>query len=154
MKRHLRLSTAHRQTSDHEHAQAGNGHGAATTAALRRAPLTLVERRPWSHTLILHGSLDAHSAPELEDEIDCLREEGVTSLTLDLRHLDAIDDDAMRVIAGHQASFSTCGRRLALLAQAPLEGEGREILAHPFAGQPPEGAWEMSTTMVRELGAA
>jgi hypothetical protein len=125
-----------------DEAIAVNGGGATTAAAPRRARLTLVRTPPWNHTLILRGSLDERSASELEDEIECLREEGVSSLTLDLRELDAVEEPAMEVIASQGASFRSGGRTFAVLAET---GGGR-----PFGAQPSSGAWE--TTMVRELG--
>ena len=51
------------------------------------------------HTLILTGELDASSAHALEAEIEHLCEEGVTSITLDLRELKYIDTAGVAVIA-------------------------------------------------------
>ena len=52
-----------------------------------------------SHTLILTGELDHHSAHALEVEIEHLCEEGVTGITLDLRELTYIDSIGVAVIA-------------------------------------------------------
>lgn len=51
------------------------------------------------HTLILTGELDSRSAHALEAEIERLCDEGVTSITLDLRELDYIDPAGVAVIA-------------------------------------------------------
>jgi hypothetical protein len=141
MKRHLRLSTGSNEAIEHE-ALAVNG--AATAEAPRPRHLTLLRTPPWSHTLILTGRLDEDSAHELEDEIECLREEGVSSLTLDLRRLDAVHESAMEIIASQGASFRSGGRRFAVL------GDAGAAAARQFGAQPAADAWE--TTMVRQLG--
>jgi anti-anti-sigma factor len=51
------------------------------------------------HTLILTGELDRRSAHALEAEIERLCEEGVTSITLDLRELRYVDPIGVAVIA-------------------------------------------------------
>jgi anti-anti-sigma factor len=51
------------------------------------------------HTLILTGELDRGSAYAFEAEIERLCEEGVTSITLDLRELTYIDPIGVAVIA-------------------------------------------------------
>jgi anti-anti-sigma factor len=51
------------------------------------------------HRLILTGELDRRSAHALEAEIERLCEEGVTSITLDLRELRYIDPIGVAVIA-------------------------------------------------------
>lgn len=53
----------------------------------------------WMHTLILTGELTHRSAHTLEVEIERLFEEGVTSITLDLRQLTYIDPIGVAVIA-------------------------------------------------------
>jgi anti-anti-sigma factor len=52
----------------------------------------------WMHTLILTGELTHRSAHTLEVEIERLFEEGVTSITLDLRQLTYIDPIGVGVI--------------------------------------------------------
>jgi ABC-type transporter Mla MlaB component len=157
MKRHLRLSTKDPQARDAE-AAVTRIVGSAAGAAPEGTRLALVRTRPWTHTLVLRGRLDEWTAPDLEDEIECLREEGVTSLTLDLRQLDAIDGGVMAAIASAEASFRRRGRQFSVLPAAALRGglagENGEVLVHPFAGRPSPGDWEVSTTMVRELGPA
>jgi anti-anti-sigma regulatory factor len=54
--------------------------------------------------------LDYRSASELEEEIECLCQEGVTILTLDLRQLDAIDPTGATVIAFCGAACRRRGR--------------------------------------------
>ncbi len=83
MKRHLTLATS-------------NGHARHGLPRSRPRP---VHERAWRHTLILTGTLDGRSAPELEEEIECLCQEGVTHLTLDLRQLEALDTRGAHVIA-------------------------------------------------------
>ncbi|HLB20734.1 MAG TPA: anti-sigma factor antagonist [Solirubrobacteraceae bacterium] len=51
------------------------------------------------HTLILIGELDSGSAHELEEEIERLCEERVSSIRLDLRQLTYIDQVGVAVIA-------------------------------------------------------
>jgi anti-anti-sigma factor len=51
------------------------------------------------HTLILTGELTHRSAHTLEVEVERLFEEGVTSITLDLRQLAHIDPLGVAVIA-------------------------------------------------------
>ena len=153
MKRHLRLSTAGQEAHELDASELGAGAGATT--APRNTHLTLVQTRPWNHTLVLRGCLDERSAAELEDEIECLREEGVSSLVVDLRELDAVEAGAMQVITSQQAWFRSCGRRFAVLTGAPARhgaGGARDGVVRPFAVQAPADDWEMSTTMIRELG--
>src|SRR5580658_1323607 len=66
-----------------------------------RPHLALASTPVWRHKLILTGSLDHRTVVELEDEIECLCEEGVTILTLDLRQLGAIDSIGAKRIALH-----------------------------------------------------
>jgi hypothetical protein len=58
-----------------------------TLSAPARPHLTLASAPVWRHELTLTGTLDHRSAAELEEEIECLCQEGVTILTLDLRQL-------------------------------------------------------------------
>jgi anti-anti-sigma factor len=67
---------------------AGNEPGSALTSVSHRV-----------HTLILTGELTHRSAHALEVEIERLCEEEVTSITLDLRQLTAIDSIGAAVIA-------------------------------------------------------
>jgi anti-anti-sigma factor len=116
MKRHLTLSTTsqyarHRDDTAEvvaDRGYAGDGEIGLSEAAHARPRLTLASAPVWRHKLILTGKLDSHSAPELEEEIECLCQEGVTILTLDLRRLDAIDSNGATAIACHG---SACKRR-------------------------------------------
>lgn len=107
MTHHLTLSTASRhapsQSEEVETASdrtsAGDGGANLSVAVHSRPHLTLARTPVWRHRLILTGELDYRSASELEEEIDCLCQEGVTILTLDLRQLDAIDPTGATVIA-------------------------------------------------------
>lgn len=91
-------------------AQVGPGH----------AHLTLTSEPLWSHKLILTGSLDHRTAAELEDEIECLCEEGVTTLTLDLRRLGVIDSVGAKAIASRGAVCKQRGRDFAVIPGSPV----------------------------------
>jgi anti-anti-sigma factor len=150
-------------------ARRANGNATATAPSHQGPHLTLAPGRPWSHTLVLKGDLDHHSAAELEDELVCLLEEGVTALTLDLRDLNELDPRGAHVIALQSALFKGRGRRFGvlvgspavhcalaatggpdLLSSGPVEDASRRfssISAHR-AGS------DLSTTVTRELGLA
>jgi anti-anti-sigma regulatory factor len=100
----------------------------------RRAQGAHVDSPGWRHTLILTGRLDHHSAEELEDEIECLREEGVTALTLDLRRLDDIDSPGEQVIAMEGALFKEGGRSFAVIPGGLL---GQVLVAEPDVRRAP-----------------
>ncbi len=117
---------------DRADGQAKAGHG--------RPHLTLASLPVWRHKLILTGRLDSRTVVELEDEIECLCEEGVRTLTLDLRELDAIDPVGARAIAFHGAACKKRGRDFAVIPGSPfvhraLAEAGGESL---FAGYPGE----------------
>jgi anti-anti-sigma factor len=121
MKRHQTSSTTGPHADDRDATQPTLTNGSAGAGAAHARPhLALVQPRPWSHTLILRGDLDDRSAPELEDEIECLCQEGVTALTLDLHQLDAIDSHGAHVIASQDASFKKRGLQLAVLVGSPV----------------------------------
>ena len=123
MKRHLTLSTTGRRA----HSQVGaaqaiadrttgsDGEAGLSRPAHTRPRLTLASARIWRHTLILTGKLDYRSAPELEDEIECLCQEGVTNLTLDLRRLDEIDSTGVAVITFRSALCKRRGHDFAVI---------------------------------------
>jgi anti-anti-sigma factor len=85
-----------------------------------RPHLALASAPVWKHKLILTGTLDHRTVVELEDEIECLCEEGVTTLTLDLRQLDAIDSVGARTIAFQGAACKTRGRDFAVVPGSPV----------------------------------
>jgi anti-anti-sigma factor len=95
-----------------------------------RPRLTHASAPVWRHKLILMGKLDYRSAPELEEEIECLCEEGVTILTLDLRQLDAIDSTGVTAIAFRGTSCKRQGHDFAVI---PGSGEIRHALAEAGA---------------------
>jgi anti-anti-sigma factor len=72
---------------------------ARTRAASNKPNLALATPRLWTHTVVLTGDLNRHSAHTLEAEIERLCEDGVTGITLDLRELTRIDSIGVAVIA-------------------------------------------------------
>ncbi len=99
---------------------------AALDQSVRPAPTpsepapTLTSVGVWKHTLILTGALDHHSAHELEAEIERLCEEGVTSITLDLRELTYIDSIGVAVIAFRSGLCKRRGYDFAVIPGSPL----------------------------------
>jgi anti-anti-sigma factor len=153
MKPHLTLSTTNHEMSLSE-------------AAPARPHLTLASPPAWRHKLILTGRLDHRSAAELEEEIECLCQEGVTILTLDLSQLDAIDAAGARTIAfrgalckrrGHDLEVipgsSAIHHALAeagitdLLAPDPSETVVRRFSSHSADSSCPD----RSTVMIKSL---
>jgi ABC-type transporter Mla MlaB component len=174
MKRHLTLTTTSQYASGHGQIAEASAIGLQASDRLIDLPFGgtayAEEAQPhppgWRHTLILVGSLDDGSAAELEDEIECLREEGVTALTLDLRRLDEIDSPGAHLIATQGAHFEEGGRSFAvippgllgqgLLAQVPVG----DLLVHaspegfvPRFASPhvPGDVPDRSTTTIKEL---
>jgi anti-anti-sigma factor len=123
MTHHLTLSTASqhaRNQSDEVEAASGrtrvnDGEANLSVAAYSRPQLTLASTPVWRHRLILTGKLDYRSASELEEEIECLCQEGVTILTLDLRQLEAIDPTGATVIAFRGAAWRRQGHDFAVI---------------------------------------
>lgn len=123
MTHHLTLSTAsphaRSQSNGVETASDRTGAGAGgadlSVATHSRPHLTLASMPAWRHRLILTGKLDHRSASELEEEVDCLCQEGVTILTLDLRQLDAIDPTGAMVIAFCGAACRRRGHDFAVI---------------------------------------
>jgi anti-anti-sigma factor len=170
MKRHLTLSSARQ----HAHSQgdtaetiAGRTRVTSLSEPARARPyLTLASAGVWRHTLILTGRLDYRSAPELEEEIECLFQEGVTILTLDLRQLDAIDSTGAMVIAFHRAVCKRQGHYFVVipgsrvirsaLAEAgatdSVTPEPKESVGRHSAGRSSDGSFsDRSTTMIKTL---
>lgn len=82
--------------------------------------LTPVGAPVWRHKLILTGRLDCRTVVELEDEIECLCQEGVTVLTLDLRQLDAIDSVGASAIAFRGSAAKRRGPDVAVVPGSPV----------------------------------
>ena len=122
MKPHLTLSTTSSQrVLDQGNAAEGApdrppaGESQAGMSVPTRPQLTLANGPVWRHKLILAGALDHRSASELEEEIECLCEEGVTTLTLDLRQLDEIDSTGVTAIARRGAVCKMRGHDFAVI---------------------------------------
>jgi anti-anti-sigma factor len=123
MKRHLTPSTTSQHALDRgdiaeavtDRRAAGDGRTSLSESAHARPQLTLASAPVWRHKLILTGELDHRSAPELEEELECLCEEGVTTLTLDLRQLDAIDSTGVTAIARRGAVCKMRGHDFAVI---------------------------------------
>jgi anti-anti-sigma factor len=173
MKRHLTLS----RTSEHAPSQgdtaataadrtfAIDGNPSLSRSAHARPHLKLASARIWRHTLILTGNLDHRSAPELEDEIECLCQEGVTSLTLDLRRLDEIDSTGVAVIRFRSALCKRRGHDVAVIPgsrvihRALAEAGATDVLTPEpnesvvrFSSGSSDGSFsDRSTTMIRDL---
>jgi anti-anti-sigma factor len=95
-----------------------DGEAGLSEAAHGRPHLTLASPPVWRHKLILTGRLDRRSAPDLEEEIECLCQEGVTTLTLDLRQLNAIDSAGVTAIAFRGAAYRRHGRDFAVISES------------------------------------
>jgi anti-anti-sigma factor len=145
---------------------AGAGQTSLSETAHARPQLTLASEPVWRHKLILTGTLDHRSAPELEEEIECLCEEGVTTLTLDLRQLDAIDSTGVTAIARRGAVCKMRGHHFAVIPgsrvihRALAEAGATDLLtpdpntsdARGFPSRPADGeAAYRSTAMIKGL---
>jgi anti-anti-sigma factor len=159
MKPHLLTSSS--MTTRHAHNQDETAEVVAYSASIgkrgtsraqahrTRPHLTLASAPVWRHKLVLTGRLNQRTAVELEDEIECLCEEGVTILILDLRQLDAIDSVGAKTIALHGVACKRRGRDFSVLPGSPvvhrvLAEAGVESL---LAGDPDEtGVLSLATT--------
>lgn len=145
---------------------AGDNQTSQPEIAYVRPQQTLTSEPAWSHKLILTGKLDHHSAPELEDEIECLCEEGVTTLTLDLRQLDAIDSAGVTAITRHGAVCRMRGHHFAVVPgsgvvhRALAEAGAMDLLTpgqnasvvRRFPNRPADAsAADRSTAMIKSL---
>jgi anti-anti-sigma factor len=108
-----------------------------------RQRLKLVNPLRWTHTLVVTGELNRRSATTLEEEIECLCEEGVAALKIDLRQVASIDSLGVSVISYRSQE---CRRRGCTLAVIPgstsvrraLEEAGVPIVAPEFAAFGPD----------------
>ncbi len=138
MKRHLTSSTTSQYPRNYDDmaeavadlTRAGDDEISLSEVAHARPRLTLASAPIWRHKLVLTGKLDHRSAPELEEEIECLCQEGVTTLTLDLRQLDAIDSTGVTAIAFRGSACKRRGRDFAVI---PGSGVIRSALAEAGA---------------------
>ncbi len=131
------------------HPRTNGARAGRTQKALARPQLTLASAPAWNHKLILKGRLDRRTVVELEDEIECLCEEGVTVLTLDLRQLDAIDSAGASAIAWGGLACKQRGRGFTVVPGSPavhraLSEAGTEGLLADDAG--PERAPAFATS--------
>jgi len=176
MKPHLTLSIMSRQA--HEQGDAAKAI-AATAVTVRpdeveREPIesahsgsqrAIATAHVWRHKLVLIGELDNRSAPELDEEIECLCEEGVTTLTLDLGQLETIDAAGVTAIARRGAFCKMRGLDFAVssgsrsVRSALAEAGASDLLvAEPDAGvvrfpdrYSDESAAYRSTAMIKSL---
>jgi len=143
------------------------------TAVAADEPVTTLERMPevslaavadsappaWRHTLVLKGCLDGQSGPELQDEIECLYQEGVSSLVLDIRELETIELVGAQAIASLSALYERRGLTVAVLGgpawvhHAMIEAEtlNRRFTPRRFTHLTDEGLGARSTEMTKEL---
>ena len=120
----------------------------------------------WRHTLILTGTLGPGSTPELQEEIECLYQEGVTSVVLDLRLLDSIEPIGIQAIASLGALYKRRGLMIAVVdgstfpEQATMDGDAAAVaIAEPAEGMAARrfsratgvGFPTRSTKMIKEL---
>jgi anti-anti-sigma factor len=107
MERHLSTSTISIRTRNEQdmagpladRASADVAGGVSAQAVAGEVGSALAGMSPRAHTVILTGELTHRSAHALEVEIERLCEEGVSSITLDLRQLEQIDSIGAAVIA-------------------------------------------------------
>jgi anti-anti-sigma factor len=174
MTHHLTLSTASRHARNQgdevqaalDRTRASHGEANLSVAAHSGPQPTLASAPVWRHRLILTGKLDYRSASELEEEIECLCQEGVTNLTLDLRQLDAIDPTGATVVAFSGAACRGRGQDFAVipgsrfihgaLAEAGatdlLTLNRNESVVRRFSSRSSDGLFsDRSTTMIRTL---
>jgi anti-anti-sigma factor len=146
--------------------RASDGEASLSVAAHARPQLTLASTLVWRHRLILTGKLDYCSASELEEEIECLCQEGVTILTLDLRQLEAIDSTGATVIACRGAVCKRQGHDFVVIPgssvihRALVEAGATDLLTldpnesvvRRFSSRSSNGFFsDRSTTMIKNL---
>lgn len=146
MKRHLTAAkVSHRGRGERGTGRDGEDHqhlGLPSRPATPDEPRPAVKLRsvrPRAHTLKLTGELHLRSGPMLEEELERLFSDGVTSITLDLSELSYIDPIGvaliafrcglaerrgydLRVIAGSQLMHSTL-EKAGVQDLAPLQGD-------------------------------
>ena len=113
----------------------------------------------WRHTLVLTGSLNTSSAPDLQEEIECLYQEGVTSVVLDLRQLDVVELGAVQTVASLSALYKRRGIAVAAIGgcasvhHALIEAEAmsERITSRRFSRYLDDAVSARSTEIVKEL---
>jgi len=90
-----------------------------TQGASSERHLALADAKVRTHTLVLTGELDRHSAHTLEAEIEHLCEEGVTGIILDLRGLEYVDRIGVAVIAFRCGHCKRRGCEFGLIPGSP-----------------------------------
>ena len=174
MTHHLTLSTASQHAPNQpdeieaasNRTRADDGEADLSVAVHYRPHLTLVRTPVWRHRLILTGKLDYRSASEIEEEVECLCQEGVTSLTLDLRQLDAIDPTGATAIVFCGAVCRRRGHDFAVIpgsrvihhalteagATDLLTLDWNESVVRPCSSRSSDGFFsDRSTTMIKDL---
>jgi anti-anti-sigma factor len=174
MTHHLTLSTASQHARNQgdevevasDRTRTRDGETNLPVAAHSRPHLKLVSKLVWRHRLILTGKLDYRSASELEEEIECLCQEGVTILTLDLRQLEAIDPTGATVIAFCGAACRRRGRDFVVIpgsrvihselteagATDLLTLDPNESVVRRYSSRSSDGFFsDRSTTMIKNL---
>jgi len=137
------------------------GNGVTTLERPPGASFEIAEAAPpvWRHTLVLKGRLDAHSGPELQEEIECLYQEGVSSLVLDIRQLEAIELVGAQAIASLSALYERRGLAVAVLGgpawvhHTMIEADtfNRRMNPRSFTQLSDEAQGARSTEMTKEL---
>ena len=135
--------------------------GVTTLEKMPDVSMAIAEAAPpvWRHTLALTGRLDARSGPELQDEIECLYQEGVTSLVLDIRQLETIELVGAQAIASLSSLYERRGLTVAVLGgpawvhHTMIEAEtlNRRLMPRRFTHLSEEGLGARSTEMTKEL---
>jgi anti-anti-sigma regulatory factor len=120
MKRHLTLASGGRLAAFAREV------GSPQSAPAGRSAGTL-----WRHTLILEGRLDERSRLELEDEVDCLHQEGVTSLRLDLRRLQEVDAAGVQALVSLAMHWRRRGQDIDVIPGAGSVGRALDQAGVP-----------------------
>lgn len=137
------------------------GNGVTTLERLPEVSVDITETAPavWRHTLVLKGGLDARTGPELQDEIECLYQEGVSSLVLDIRQLETIELVGAQAIASLSSLYERRGLTVAVLGgpawvhHTMIEAETMHRRLNPrrFTHLSEEGLGARSTEITKEL---
>jgi len=120
----------------------------------------------WRHTVVLTGSLNAASTPELQEEIECLYQEGVTDVVLDLRALDALELVGAQAVVSLRALYKKRGLAIGVIGTPPspdrpaisrrdlealVASPGEPIAPRRLSRAATDGLPARSTKMVKQL---